>query len=175
MGAAMLRGIEVREQNLGAVVWKNSYLRRAMSIFLLTTAFTVLLPITGHSPAAAQAEQTRSFDIPSQNLALALRQFARQSGLQFAYTTADIGDLKSTEMRGTLTPRQALARLLAGTGVSYRFTAPNVIALQRPGATDNAQANVPGATVLDPISVEGNSETATGPVQGYVAKLSARR
>jgi len=168
----MVRGIEVRERNSSAAVLRNSYLRRA-SVFLLTTALTVVLPVAGHGPAAAQAEQTRFFDIPSQDLSAALRQFARQSGLQLAYTTADISGLKSASTRGTLTPPQALARLLAGTGVSYRFTAPNVVALRRPGASDNAQANVPGGAVLDPISVEGQNETATGPVRGYTARLSA--
>jgi iron complex outermembrane receptor protein len=144
----------------------------------MTTALATVLPIVCHTPAAAQvvpqvAEQARAFDIPSQGLPSALRQFASQSGLQLAYTTAEISGLKSMEMRGTLTPRQALARLLAGTGVTYRFTAPNVVALQRPGASDNAQAVAPGTVVLDPVNVEGQRETATGPVQGYVATRAA--
>lgn len=122
------------------------------------------------SAHAQDANQPRAFNIPAQNLASALRQFAADSGLQIAFTTGDVANLQTKGARGTMPARQALTQLLAGTGVSFQFTGQNTVALRR-GNTETT--NVPGSLALPTISVSGSGETAWGPVEGYVATRSA--
>jgi len=66
-----------------------------------------------------------------------------------------------------MAPEAALARLLAGTGLTFRLAGGNTVTLQR------AQAS--GATPLGPITVDAPAvaESAYGPVGGYVATRSA--
>ncbi|MCK9919308.1 TonB-dependent siderophore receptor [Microbacteriaceae bacterium K1510] len=123
------------------------------------------------APAVGQTTtQSRAFNIPPQPLASALRQLAAESGLQIAFTTDDVGNLQSKGVQGSMSARQALSRLLAGTGVSFRFTGQNTVALRR---GNNDVVNVPGSVTLPTIDVAGASETAWGPVEGYVATRSA--
>ncbi|WP_158240728.1 TonB-dependent siderophore receptor [Telmatospirillum siberiense] len=122
------------------------------------------------APARAQAAAMLSFDIPAQPLIPALVAFSDRSGLQLFFDSALARDLKSPGASGTMTTETALRRLLSGTGMTYRFTNAGTVTLERV-ATD-------GAMTLDPVTVEGGTgtlaeESATGPVQGYVAKRGA--
>lgn len=123
---------------------------------------------SGIAPAMAQAAQTRSFAIPAQSLVSALARFTETSGVQFFFDAAIARNIQSPGVSGSLTPEAALARLLDGTGLTYRFTNPTTVTLvEAPRAGS--------ATVLPSISVEGRAqtETPTGPVEGYAATVSA--
>ena len=111
-------------------------------------------------PVAAQ--EARSFSIARQPLGRALRQFADQSGMQLAYRTADLEGLTSPGVSGTLAPTEALAALLAGTGVTYGVTAQNTVTIQRSAAVGTGGA-ADGAIELDTIDVTGDG------TDGYVA------
>lgn len=65
-----------------------------------------------------------------------------------------------------MTVDQALGQLLSGTGYTWRFTEDNTVTIEQIAAS--------GETVLDPVRVEANAvtETADGPVDGYVATRS---
>lgn len=142
---------------------------RAIRVVVATLLAAVTFWVA--TPAHAQnANQPQTFNIPAQSLASALRQFAADSGLQIAFTTDDVGILQTKGVRGTMPARQALTQLLAGTGVSFRFTGQNTVALRRSGSETT---NVPGSLALPTISVSGAGETAWGPVEGYVATRSA--
>ena len=96
----------------------------------------------------AQADRPRSFAIPPQPLSSALERFADQAGISFAYRTGDLSSVSSPGVSGTLTPREALARLLAGTGVTFAFTGTNTVTLARADAGT-------GAIQLDAVRVQG--------------------
>ncbi|HMR33031.1 MAG TPA: TonB-dependent siderophore receptor [Geminicoccaceae bacterium] len=91
---------------------------------------------------------TRAFDIPPQPLAQALMRFGRESGLQLFFDDAMTRGVASAGARGSFTPQQALDRLLAGTGLTYRFADGNTVTLTRIAEAGD------GAMVLDPIAVE---------------------
>ncbi|KGM31998.1 TonB-dependent siderophore receptor, partial [Inquilinus limosus] len=112
----------------------------------------------------------RSFDIPRQPLAAALRRFADQSGMQLAYASADLQGLMSSGVRGSLTPAEALARLLAGTGVTWRLTAADTVSIQRPSPSPAADTAAEGGLTLDPIIVRGGG--FFGATDGYIAEES---
>ncbi|TAJ28034.1 MAG: TonB-dependent receptor, partial [Reyranella sp.] len=121
----------------------------------LGLAAAILWAVSGEvilvEPAAAQSatQGIRSFNIPAQPLADALVQFGYQSGLQVAADGNATAAASSTAVSGSLTPQQALARLLAGTGLTFQFTGPNTVQVQRPAVGPS------GATQLDPVQVQG--------------------
>ena len=111
-----------------------------------------------------QAEQ-RSFDIGPRSLIDALVLFGRQSGMQISVDAALIAGVSSSGVTGAMTAEQALARLLAGTGISYRLHG-NTAMLEKNAAE--------GAMTLDPVTVEARQAStpeqgAQSPIRGYVA------
>jgi outer membrane receptor protein involved in Fe transport len=90
------------------------------------------------APAFAQA-RTYAFDIPAQDLGSAIRAFAKTSKQQVSFDGALVSGKRSNEVKGSLEADQALARLLEGTGLSYRRADRGVIVLT-PSAVGNAGA-----------------------------------
>jgi iron complex outermembrane receptor protein len=105
------------------------------------------------------------FDIPAQPLSGALMAFGAQSGLQVTVDSRIVAGRASPAISGEMTPETALAQLLSGSGISWRFIGTDTVALEK--------AEVDGDITIDPLKVEGRGETATGPVDGYVATRSA--
>jgi iron complex outermembrane receptor protein len=123
------------------------------------------------APAQAQTAQQRTFAIRPQPLPSALTVFGQQTGLQVSVDAAAARGLTSPGATGTMTAAAALNRLLAGTGLSYRFTGASTVVIGTPGAQTTGGAAPSGAISLDTIDVQG--ETAWGPVNGFVASRSA--
>ncbi|WP_288200124.1 TonB-dependent receptor [uncultured Pleomorphomonas sp.] len=112
---------------------------------------------------------TRQFSIPAQPLTDALGQFGRQSGLQVAFPAEVAQGLSANAVVGTFTPRDALARLLQGTGVSWRITAQGAVIVggQTTDASDDGAVTADGSLLLDTITVTGQSERAASSGSGY--------
>lgn len=95
--------------------------------------------------APAQAAQAVHFDIAAQNLAPALDQFARQTGVQILYPYA-IATLHRTQgVRGAMAPRAALELLLRNSGLAIARISDHVITLRAaaPAAARPRPANRP--------------------------------
>lgn len=72
-------------------------------------------------PAAAVAQaQTYSFNIPAQDLASALRQFAQTSRQQVSFSGTAVRGMRNVPLQGTHSVDGGLAILLRGTGLSVR-------------------------------------------------------
>ncbi|WP_395396078.1 TonB-dependent siderophore receptor (plasmid) [Novosphingobium sp. BL-8A] len=139
-----------------------------------------VLPTSGwaQSPQTGAVSASHTFSIPAQPLEAALREYMRQSGVQIGYESGDIAGRTGAAVNGVFGPGEALSRLLSGTGLTYRFTAPTAVRLEL------APAAAAGAVQLGPVRVEGQSselgasgyaggeQTATSPVSGYVARRS---
>ena len=143
---------------------------------LMAMAASATMPITPPAHAQesvsaarlAQLSAERTFDIAAQPLTTALTLFGQQSGLQVTVHGTLPRDIAAPEVRGTMSNQEALTRLLAGSGLTYVAADERTVAIEKPG-----QQNDDGATVLSPITVEGQSESAYGPVDGYKASRSA--
>lgn len=98
----------------------------------------------------AQAGRTANYNIPSQPLAQALTTLGQQAGLQLAVNAPMIVGKTSVAVSGVMTAEEALRQLLAGTGVSYRFTSAFAV-------TISAESGIGGAMQLDPVQVQGFS------------------
>ncbi|MGO4714353.1 TonB family protein [Bradyrhizobium sp. 2TAF24] len=99
-------------------------------------------------PAQAQADSNippLEFNIPSQPLEAALGRYGDATGREALYDTSIAIGRMSGEVRGVLTPNEALARLLSGTGLSPRFVADNsFVLLPTPGiAATDARSSPP--------------------------------
>ncbi|WP_460273338.1 TonB-dependent siderophore receptor [Celeribacter sp. ULVN23_4] len=170
----MTRNFDI--QNALEATRKPQEARRGLMKTLTRTASRVAICLALTAPCSvsmavaqgASASQTLAFDIPAQSLNRAILSFANRAGIQVLYDTSAVSGLKSASVSGTMTADQALARLLSGTGISYRFTSPKSVSLILPearGASDD------GSVMLEQIVVGG--ERADGPVEGYIAERSA--
>jgi iron complex outermembrane recepter protein len=117
------------------------------ALLAATVGVTTAAAQQGNPPAAA--ERQIAFDIPSQDLNAALLSFANVAGIQTFFDLSRVQGLRSTAVTGTLTPRDALARLLTGTGMTFRFTSPTMVALEPLAQQGNADV-----VRLAPVTIE---------------------
>lgn len=106
--------------------------------------------------ARAQVSRQTTFDIQAGPLSNALAAFGRQSGVQVAYLPETASGKRTAGVSGAIPPSEALAQLLAGTGLSYHFTAANTVTItDGAAAAFGAPVDADGATVLGTIDVTG--------------------
>ena len=139
---------------------------------LFTNAYLSLVlmaVLIGLSSVKAHAADVISYKIPGGPLGEVLTQFGAQSGLLLSFDPAITSNKNSDGLKGRLTVRQGLARILAGSGLEARFGEGNAVTLEQHVAQHDE-----GPLQLGPITVEGRvQESAFGPVDGYRASRSA--
>lgn len=119
------------------------------------------------SPSFAQTETRlpeQRYDIPSLPLNAALARFAQISHVDIIYDDTLAGNRRSADVSGQLTPQQALARLLAGTGLIFRFTRWNSALVYAPPAEVSTAPRSEGAVpvlVLDTMQVRASAIVGT--------------
>lgn len=133
--------------------WRAAKLRSA----LLAAAASAALV----APAYAQ-QQAQTFNIPAQNTASALNEFARQAGVQILFPY-DVAQRSNSEaLQGSFTRNEALRRLTAGTQLTIRSDDGRTIVL-----ADSASPTQLGAADYDSgaeeeIVVTGTSTRGVG-------------
>lgn len=100
------------------------------------------------------------FDIPAGAGDQTLKQFAAQSGIEVVFGTATTAEVKTNAIKGEFVPREAIARLLEGTGLK-------IVANEKTGALTvsrdpNGQRAAPAKTgdrpsLLHPLSLAKNA------------------
>ena len=75
------------------------------------------------------AQPARRFDIPAGPLDVVLAAFEPMSGLQVSVSQEGMRSVNSPGVSGIYTPGEALQKLLADTGLVYRFTSPTAVSL----------------------------------------------
>ncbi len=146
-------------------------------VLLATTAIAVSFaaPIfaqTGTDTANSQrpgGEQgaTRPFNIPAQSLSSVVGAFGRQSGLQVTLATPSAGNVRTNAVTGSFTVRDALSRLLAGTGVNFRITGNGRTVIIGTGQSTVDLSRTEGTTVLETITVTGKTGRNSIAGSGY--------
>jgi iron complex outermembrane receptor protein len=113
------------------------------------SAIALAVGLMAITPALqAQTAPRIEFNLPAQDLNRALLSLADRAGIQIIYDAGKVQGLRSTAVSGSLTPQEALARMLEGTGYTYSQIAPG-----RLGLVEAPRGG--SATTLPPISVEG--------------------
>lgn len=129
--------------------------RHCLLPFLLATS--ALAPLACATAAHAQTGGQHNFDIAGQPLAEALRLYMRQSGVQISWSGMDLTRRQAPAVKGRMSSATALSRVLEGSGLLYRFTAPTSVVLEPvpPSAENTVQ--------LGTLRVEGVSAAGIGP------------
>lgn len=102
------------------------------------------------APAASARNQTQAFSIPAQPLDDALARLGASTGFQLLYDASLASGRRSTAVEGVMEPRQALMRLLDGTGLSARFTSRGAVVIYATSAS-TAVALKPITAVAAPL------------------------
>ncbi len=133
---------------------RAAWLRATVAVVAISAlAPAVTTPAFAQNTAAAAVKE---FNIPSQPLSGALNVFGRQAGLQVTLASETSRGVSSASVTGEMTPEQALARLLSGTGISYRIqNGTVVVGTATTAGTAGGAAAADGSTVLQPIQVQG--------------------
>lgn len=149
--------------NTTAQQHKHTKHRRIAKQLLAGTAMSLgalmlFAPITAQANTGAakteiaQANVSFDFDIAAQNLNNALLAFAQQTGIQIFYDTAQVENLTSQAVTGTMTAAEALAKLLEGSDVKFSFTDDASVTLVAGG----------DGTLMDPVVVEAQGASNPG-------------
>ncbi len=154
---------------------------RAASRRLLTTTACALALLAGPSSlpvlaqTAVETAATRTYDIPAQPLANALKAFGRQSGLQVSLAAEAARGANSAAVSGSLTADAALAGLLAGTGLTYRISNGIVVVGDQSSAATGGAPAADGSTTIGEITVTGQgAATSVSSVNIGAEQLEAR-
>lgn len=86
------------------------------------------------SPALAQVNESYRFDLPAQDLGDALRSVAAKANLEIYASATDVNGIAVPSLQGDMTARQAVDRLLAGTGLVARVSDGSVVIRKRSSA-----------------------------------------
>ena len=88
---------------------------------LLSTTARALVALASATGANAQSQDRFVFDQPAETLSQAVRDVAVRTGRDVIAPAELLGNQKAAPLSGTFTVEEALARLLAGTGLRYRL------------------------------------------------------
>lgn len=144
--------------------------RRLKAALFVSTAFcgfAIAMP----APISAQSATQNStgqyaFSIAPQSLSSAMVAFQSVTGISVLADASVPQNVNSPGVSGSLTAENALAQMLAGTGLSYSISA-NTARIINP-STDSSAATVDGAIALDTIDVSGaNSGAQAASGSGY--------
>src|SRR5258706_506543 len=97
------------------------------------SALIVLGSLLAAVSAFAQSSQTTKvveYDIPAQSLESALQQVADKAGLQLLYSPADLKGVITRGLKGGYSTREAIDRLIEGTGLTASFNGQNAVAIK---------------------------------------------
>ncbi|WP_395396478.1 TonB-dependent siderophore receptor [Novosphingobium sp. BL-8A] len=154
----------LKERRTGKALRKAA-LRRAIS------AMTVAVIPLGTPAAMAQTADATRFEIAPQSLGEALAAFTQKTGITLAYG-GTLPEVRSEGASGTMSSAEALSHILAGSGLTFRFTNAKAVALEPApqASTDAVQlgpVRVEGAgtggiasLTVDPIATEGTQSYA---------------
>lgn len=107
----------------------------------------------GAAPVAAAPSAT--YAISPGPVSRALAAFGAASGVQIVYDSAIARGLTSPGVSGTRSAEQALAALLAGTGLNWRFTSPRSVTIEAPARSTASVVTSEDMVELDSITVSG--------------------
>jgi iron complex outermembrane receptor protein len=107
------------------------------------------------TPLYAQ-DQSHNLNIGPQSVAGALKALANQTHLQIVSDGSALQGRQTQGVKGLYTNRAAMQKLLAGTGLTYTFTADNAVAVK----PDPKQLNKAEPTTLKPMIVSAERDYA---------------
>lgn len=122
----------------------------ALAAALAIVAMVPTDAVSQNTPAAASTSAVVDVDLPAQPLGHALNALARQAGLQLLVRRELVEGRQAPAVAGRLTPRQALDRVLAGSGLVAAVDGNTVVVRPLPIAA--------GAATLPAVAVTATAQ-----------------
>ncbi|MDD2863125.1 MAG: TonB-dependent receptor [Methylococcales bacterium] len=119
--------------------------------------FIASLPLAACISIALADDNKFDFNIPAQPLASALEQLNQQTGLQTFYADEALANKSSPAIKGHLSKREALQKMLAQSGLVFDFTSDNTVAIKATKSESSTTDNLDTIT-LKPMTVVGKIE-----------------
>ncbi|MFT4242250.1 MAG: TonB-dependent siderophore receptor, partial [Acidovorax sp.] len=132
---------------------------------LAPLAAALLLACAAHAQGARQR-----IDLAPAPLDRAVGALARQAGVQVVLSSELAQGRSAPALHGDYTPREALERLVAGSGLVVRAQDEKTFTVEPAPPTPAAQGTLGEVTVTAQLP---DGETATSPVPGYIARRAA--
>ena len=146
--------------------WRDVFFTMNLRILLLLVMLVFTSAGVDHASAqgdgtsaGAEPRPTIQYQIAPQSLNTALRDFALTSGLQVSFPDDVAVGRTSREVAGAYTPEEALSELLAGSGLSFRFTSVDTVTLER--AQPSGMSQAPAGEDRHSAPAAGSSWSAT--------------
>ena len=134
-------------------------------------AIAMCLSIVDVSLAQETASATRMpTDIQPQSLEKALKKFAESRNLQVLYLSQTVGRVRTAGASGELTTDEALAKLLTGTDLTYRYVSDNAVTILSTGGPGRA---LTASTNSLPFFTRTSTELPEAPAQPATPEASA--
>ena len=114
--------------------------RPSLAHFIRGLILSIVGLLASQGTFAVDANAMVEVDIPAQSLSSALVEFGRQTGVQVMTAASDVGDLRSSAVRGKLHLGDALNRLLQGTHLQYQDAGPNSVVIAKPVTSGEADS-----------------------------------
>ncbi|WP_230292861.1 TonB-dependent receptor [Croceicoccus sp. Ery5] len=154
-------------------MFRVDHIRSGVSALALSLASMPLAAT--FAPAHAATAQSYSFAIPAQNLASALRQYSRTTGIQIAASADTLRGRRSAGVSGTLTAEAALERIISGAGVAVQRQGSTIIVTEAAATlTHAAQSNA--ATGAGQVTgPEGQDIVVTGYFEALQESVEKKR
>ncbi|CDZ27884.1 Outer membrane heme receptor ShuA [Neorhizobium galegae bv. officinalis] len=130
-------------------------LHRLLAVFLASSAITIAATV-----AHAQHAGGTQLNVPAGSLTTALNRFAAQTKLQIVFDASVTAGVSTAGISGHLSTDTALSGLLAGTGITYRYSGASMVTLSKPGAASIAEAD--GETTLETIVIKSDRHYGEG-------------
>jgi iron complex outermembrane receptor protein len=128
------------------------------------------LSIMATATLAADLSSMVALHIAAQPLASALLEFSAQTQIQIVTAGADVRNLEAAELNGKMTVRQALEKLLNGSGLTFRMMGDSTIGLIHASEVEKPTGEARGdEKPIDPtlrsrdLSARANQEGAVAP------------
>lgn len=139
--------------------YRSRPLALAVSLVLFPLPLT-LSPAAWAAPAEADADQrqaTQRYDIPAGPLGTALSRFAAEAGLLLSSDASLTAGKRSVGLHGEYSREQALRRLLAGSGLDFRFTDADTVMLQPAAGSGTMELSTIAVTATRGNSLAGET------------------
>lgn len=138
--------------------------RQRLFTLLATTALALSLNgvvSIGAALAQSTSQSTHQFDIAAKPVRQAMNDIVRAAGIDVVFADSSALSKTGNSVHGSFTAGEAVARLLEGTGLSFRFTNANTVTIRDTAQQAEALA-ADGSTVLDTITIRGQGPITEG-------------
>lgn len=131
--------------------------------FMLGVAVYVTAPPSRAATAAAADGKTQAYHLAAQPLGTSLRQFATQARLQMLFVEADVAGKTAPAVEGIYTREDALARILAGSGLGFDLPKPDTVVIRVEDRRQGANRALPPPTETRLSIAESDAPVSTRP------------